>query len=393
MKFRDAIALSICLALPASSFADFTYTETTKITGGSIVSLAKFAGAFSKQSRQMTDPVESTILVKGNRMAHINPDHTQIIDLDKETITEIDHQKKQYSVVTFQQMKQQMQDAVKKAQEHPATPTTEPKEDKTPPPEMKFKVDVTNTGATKDVAGLSAKESILKMALEAKDQDSGHTGAMAITNDMWMVPEVPGYKQVNEFNKKMAVKMGDVFSPAYSAFSPALVASQPGMSSGFAGMAKEMSKLQGVPVSQIMRLGTTMDGTPLPAASEAPLPKSTGPSASDVAQNAASNAATSATNTAASNAESKVGSHMGSFGGVASSLGNLGGLGGFHKKKPAPAQPDAQPAAAAAPPNAAVLMESSMEMTNFSSNPVDASRFDVPAGYTKIATDAAGTAK
>ena len=47
------------------------------------------------------------------------------------------------------------------------------------------------SGATKQVAGLAASESILKMTMQAKDQQSGQTGNMAITNDMWMAPEIP----------------------------------------------------------------------------------------------------------------------------------------------------------------------------------------------------------
>src|SRR5947207_13867440 len=46
----------LCFAMPFSLLADFQYTETTKITGGSLVSMMKFAGAFSKEARQATDP-------------------------------------------------------------------------------------------------------------------------------------------------------------------------------------------------------------------------------------------------------------------------------------------------------------------------------------------------
>lgn len=385
MNIRPALALGLCLALPSSSFADFRYDETTKITGGSLVSMAKFASAFSKSAHQITDPTNSTILVKGNRMAHINPDSTEIIDLDQETVTRIKNTKKEYSVVTFQEMKAAMEEAMKKAQQQPA-PAAQPAPptNTTPPPEMKFKVSVTNTGASKQVAGLTASESILKMSMEATDQKSGQTGNMAITNDMWMAPEIPGYDQVRDFNQRMAQKMGSGFSGAMpSSISPQMLGAQPGMSVGMADMAKEMSKLKGVPVSQITRMGTTADGSPLPAASEAPLPPSpSGPNAGDIAGQATANAANSATNTAASNVENKAGSHLGSFGGVPSSLGNLGL--GFHKKKP---QPPAQQPAAGAPQNAAVLMESSMEMTNFSSAPVDATLFNVPAGYTKIPSE------
>jgi hypothetical protein len=175
-----------------------------------------------------------------------------------------------------------------------------------------------------------------------------------------------------------------MFSGATSPFSSAM-ASQPGMMSGMSDMAKEMQKLQGVPVSQVMRMGMAPNGKPLPAASEAPLPASAGPNMGDIANNAANNAANSATNTATSNAENSVGSHMGSFGGVATSLGNLGGLGGFHKKKPA-AQPAATPAAAA-PADFSVLMESTTETTGFSSASVDAAAFAVPAGYAKMANE------
>jgi hypothetical protein len=394
MHFRTSLVFALCVALPSSCFADFRYDETTKVTGGSLVSMAKFASAFSKSAHQMTDPVNSTILVKGNRMAHINPDSTEVIDLDQETITRMDHAKKQYTVVTFQEMKAAMEEALRKAQAQPQTPTPQPAST-TPLPEMKFKVSVTNTGATKQVAGLSAAESILKMSAEATDQQTGKTGNMAITNDMWMVPEIPGYNEVKDFNARMAMKMGTVFGGAMPSMSPQMLSAQPGMYSGMADMAKEMSKLKGVPVSQVMRMGTTADGSALPAASEAPLPASNGPSAGDIANQAATNAANSAANTAAANAESQAGSHMGSFGGVPSSLGNLGGFGGFHKKKPQQQQqqPADQTAAAngtaanAATQNVAVLMESTVEMTNFSSASVDPTLFSVPAGYTKVASE------
>jgi hypothetical protein len=81
---------------------------------------------------------------------------------------------------------------------------------------------------------------------------------------------------------------------------------------------------------------------------------------------------------------------MGSFGGVPSSIGNLGGFGGFHKKKPQQ-QPDQTTANGAAPSgapqNAAVLMESTREMTNFSSAAVDPTLFNVPAGYAKVPSE------
>lgn len=384
MCIRKGLVLALSLALPASGFADFRYDETTKVTGGTIVSMTKFMGAFSKDARHLTDPVTSTVLVKGNRMAHVDKDTTEIIDLDNETITNIDHNKKTYSVVTFQQMKQAMEEAARKAQQQQQQAQQQSTaENKTPPPEMHFKVSVTNTGVNKQVVGLSAAQSILKMSMEAKDQQSGQTGNMAITNDMWMVPEIPGYGEVHDFQQRLGAKMGTVFSaPMRSMMSPSALQAQPGMFTGMSEMAKEMQKLKGVPVSQVMRMGSTTDGSPLPAASEAPLPQSNGPSAGSIAGQVASSAATSAADQATASAESKATSKIGGFGGIAS---GLGGFGGFHKKKQQQQQQEQQAAAqSAAAQKWVVLMESSTETTNFSSASIDSSLFNVPAGYTKI---------
>ena len=368
MQSNKWLAPGLCLLLTTSSFADFRYDETTRITGGAVVGMMKFAGAFSKDAKQTMEPTTSTVIVKGNRMAHINPLQTEIVDLDKETITNIDHRKRQYTVMTFQQMKQQIMEAQQKArQQQEKERAKQPQADSSaPPPEMKFKVNVKNTGGTKNVAGLQAKEAILSMAMEGTDQKSGEKGALAMTNDMWLAPEIPGYAEVREFNRRFAIKMGTILSDAIK---PQLAAMQPGMYQGMAEMAKEMSKLNGVPVSQIMRVGTTVNGAPLPAASEAPLPPSNGPempSAGEVAKESA-----------ASTVASKIG------------LGGFGGFGRKKKKEEAKQEPaQTQPGTS---PNSGVLLETSIEMTSFSSAPVDVSQFNVPPGYTQIpVNDASG---
>ncbi len=372
---HTCLVAGLCLAMPFSLLADFQYTETTRITGGSLVSMMKFAGALSKEARQATDPVTSTVLVKGNRKAHINTDSTEIIDLDKETVTRIDHRKKQYSVITFQQMKQELEKASSETEKNRAQQPagTEPAA-KADQPEMNFKVNVRNTGASKQVAGLDAKETILTMALQGEDKKTGQTGALDITNDMWMTPEIPGYGEVRDFDLRWGKKMGIMLNAALNS-STSMATMQPGSVKGMSEMTKEMSKMKGVPVLQVMRMGSTADGQPLPAASEAPLPPSNAPAlpnAAEVAQDAATNTATNAATSAAA-------SQMGGFGGL---IGGLGGLG--HKKKkqqqeqPAD-QPKAQDGAAAS-----VLMESSTELTSFSSASIDDSRFAVPAGYKQV---------
>lgn len=362
MKAKKVLVAALCLSVPLSAFADFQYTETTKITGGSVVQMMKFAGALSKQARQSMDPITSTVIVKGNRMARITKDTTEIIDLDKETITHIDNAKKQYTVMTFAQMKAQLEKAQREAAQQRREKGSEE------PPEMTFKVNVKNTGSNRQVAGLNATESILQLSAEATDKKTGQTGSIAMTNDMWMAPEIPGYAEVRSFHQRWAQKMGVVFG---AGMNQSIAAMQRGSAQGMAELYKEMSKLKGVPILQVMRMGTTMNGEPLPAASEAPLPEPSAappmPSAGDVAQDAATNAANNT---------------------LSSKLGKLGGLGGFggfgHKKKETEQKPETKPAEQQAPPASVVFMETNTELTSFSSKAVDSANFAVPAGYQQV---------
>jgi hypothetical protein len=240
---------------------------------------------------------------------------------------------------------------------------------------MSFEVHVRQTGATKQVSGLDTQESIMTMAMNATDKNTQQTGALAITNDMWLAASTPVYDEVRAFDVKFARAMGQVFNGNQSMQGMQALLAQPGAAKGMGELAKEVSKLKGVPILQVMRMGTTANGQPLPAATEGPLPASNGPAmpaAGDVAQQTATSVVAS------------------KLGGLGSALG-AGGFGGFgHKKKPAdtpPAQPaDSGAKAATAEPTSSVLIESSTTLSDFSSAPVDGSRFQVPAGYQLVAT-------
>jgi hypothetical protein len=326
------------------------------------MSMMRMAGTFSSQARKAGEPIISNVYLKDNRLARISPDRAEIIDLDKETITSIDMTKHSYTVMTFEQMREQMRKAAEQARnsQHGTA-------EKNPDVKMSFDVKVRSTGAQKQVSGLDTKESILTMTMNATDQKSQQSGSMAITNDMWMAPEIPGYEKVREFHIKMAEKMG-LMTAGVGLDMSRLLAQNPGASQALADMTKELQKLQGVPVMQVMRMGSTANGAPLPAASEAPLPPDNTPvmpSGSDIAKQSAASVLTS-------------------------KLGGLGGFGGFgHKKKDAPAEnqnsnQNANGTATPAPAAAAVLMEMQTASSDFSSSPVDESHFAVPAGFKQI---------
>ena len=351
----------LALSLPATLHAtDYTYQQTTQLTGGSLLHMVKSVGFFSSQARHVGDPVVSTIYLKNNKLANVSPESIEIIDLDKETITQIDVQKKTYTVMTFDQIKQAVENARQQMEKQQTSQPASAQPAADPNVKMSFDVKVRKTGAQKEISGLQSNEAILTMTMTATTaataQQPQQSGAMAITNDMWMVPAIPGYDQVRDFYGRMAEKMADATRGLGYDFSK-MLAQNPGASAALGDMAKEMQKLDGVPIMQVMRMGTTLNGQPLPAASEAPTPAApAGPSAGDVAKQ-----------------------------GMTSALASrIPGFGGFGKKKQQAPPPDQdQNAAQAQAPNS-ILMETQITTSNFSSAPVDPSHFDIPAGYMQV---------
>jgi hypothetical protein len=310
----------------APLLADFTYTETSTITGGAMLSMLKIAGVFSKQARE---PIVSTVSVKGDRMLHKSSTHASAIDLSSQTITSIDFQKKQYSVMTFDEMKQMLEHMSQKMKEKDNG-------------EVKFKVSANSTGKTKQAAGFDAKEMIMKMEMEGTDAKSGQKGAMTITTDMWIAQGVPGYQEVRNFYKRMAEKLN--WTPGGNMFMQNVEVSK-----GMAEVYKEMAKLDGVPVEQFITMGGSGDGTA--ASQPAPAQQQEKPSMS---------------------------------GALGSALGGRFGLGKKKKTDDAPAE---QNTAASSGGSSGSLLEMNTVMSSFNSNPVDSSSFEPPAGFKKVEPD------
>ncbi len=316
--------------------ADFSYQETTRITGGSLVAMLKMAGVFSKQARQAGEPIQSTVSIKGDRMVHRGPQHATIIDLGSETITSVDFQKKTYTVMTFADLKQMMEQMSQKMQQQQAK-----NGDRT---DVNFKVSAKSTGASKQINGFDANEMVLTLKLEGTDQKSGQSGSMVVVADTWMAPSVPGYNEVREFHRRMAEKIN--WTPGGNMFM-----SRPDVMQGMAQVYKESSKLDGMPVLQTMTMGA--EGT-VPADGSAPQPAAQQQPAQD---------------------KPSVGSALG---------GALGGRFGLGRKKP---QQDSSTPAQGGSQSSGTLLETTTQMSSFSSNAVDASQFEVPAGFKKVESE------
>lgn len=354
MRIFAVAAFVVCLG-SSSLLADFSYDQSSKVTGGALASMMKIVGAFSKKARE---PIRSTVLVKGNRMATVSASNTQIVDLDSETITDVNPEKKTYSVITFAQMTQALQQMARKMEGETKA-------------NMNFKASVKDTGESKNISGLDTRRVILTIEMEGTDKESGQTGAMTVTSDMWLAAAVPGYDEVKEFQKRMAQKLA--WTPGST-----MPMMQPGMAKGMAELWKESSKLEGMPVLMVVTMGAKGQGGEMPEGSaqsarqqQAPPP----PSAGEAAEGAAAGA---------------IGSRLGR-------LGGLGGFGGFGRRKkqqqkeqaaaPPPQETSAESQSAGSGASAGALLEMTTELGSFSSAVVDGSRLEVPSGFKQVESE------
>ncbi len=328
--FRWAGTLLICGAV--CLLADFSYQQTTRLTGGMMADMMKVVGVFSKQARE---PIQNTILVKGDRMATLTPNTGQIVDLDKETITEIDFQKKTYSVVTFAEIAQ----AMKEAEARMASEQGERVD-------VTIKASVQPTGQTKTISGLEARQVLVNLEMEGTDKKTGERGVfMTVSSDMWMA-QIPGYQEILNFYRRMGQKL------AWSPGATLLGMHRSEVSKGMAELYKEAAKLDGVAVYQVIKMGMKGEPGSERAAAEAQ-PRGQQPE------------------------------EQPSVGGALGRLGGLGRLGRLGRKKEAEQPRPAEPAAAG-PGASSALLEMVSEAGEFSTAPVDPARLAVPAGFRQV---------
>ena len=339
---RIALALAACLAVASTQAlrADVRSDQKTKFQlAGPLGKVVNFFGG--KAAR---DGVTSTVALKGNRMMTTTGDSGgQIIDLTEEKVYNLDLKKKSYTVVTFAQLRQQMEDARKRAQEEAAKNPEADKPAQRDPnaKEVEVDFDVKNTGEKKDINGFATTQSIMTITVREKGKTLQQAGGMVLTSDIWLTPSIPAMKEVADFHMKYAQKL---YGPMIEGASPQDMASAmamyPQMKPALERMAAEGRKLQGTAILTT----TTIDAVQ---------------SAEQMA----------ASQSSAGDAKSSGGSAPTSVGGL------IGGFGRRMAKKK-----EDEPAAAAGPKDRATVLTTTNETLKLSTTVADA-EVAVPAGF------------
>ncbi|HUA85152.1 MAG TPA: hypothetical protein VMB85_14920 [Bryobacteraceae bacterium] len=230
MTSRVAMAASVLLFSGAAR-ADFGYQSRMEIIGGALLKSAGDAGFRARR------PVAEH-LIKGKRMAIVSGKHTTVINLENDTILEIDFAGKTYSSTPFTAIKEKLDRWLKGA----AFAST------------------ARSGGAKRIGLLTAREHIVTMRRAAE----GPPALARIFLDYWtMTP--PGFREMQDFHEQLAAKLG--YAYAWGLTGIGMI--QPELLPGFEAAAKVLTESQEMPVICTIRLGAAGTGDLAPPAETA----------------------------------------------------------------------------------------------------------------------------
>jgi hypothetical protein len=361
-----AVLFFACAMAPKPARADSSYQSSTQITGGVMKDQMTANPLTARMMGKAFAATTTTTMVHGNQKAVVSANSMEIWDLDAQSMTHADTAKKTYWTVTFAEMRQGMTKAMGQMnQATPHAPTPQPQSNL----QTTFKVSVNDTGVTKPVNGVDAREQMVTLTVTVTDPSQPlaagtNPAEFVVTTDMWVaLKDPPELKEIHDFDARMGklmmqgVDVSAIMAEANQAKaqSAQVLANQPGAGAALVQMAEEMAKLKGTRVMTVTSVGG----------------------------NAPAGSATASTPTSAP------GSDQNNTSSVLSSVlpGKLGSMmGGFHKKPAAqqPAPAATTPASGSSGTTNVVLMQTTEQMLNFSEDAVPASSFQVPAGYKQV---------
>lgn len=244
---RNKILLSLLLFFFLGSlYADVKREEKTQLKFGGF--MGKVIGVFGGKAAK--EGLVSTAAVKGNRQMTVNEYTGQIIDLDEEKVYDLDMRKKTYQVTTFAELRRQMEEAQKEAQKQAKESAEEEQ-----PSGKEFEIDfeLKKTGQKKTINAYDCEEALLTITVREKGKTLEEGGGLVWTSNMWLTAEIPGSKEVEDFQRRYAEKLQGPFAGQMSAREMAMVmALYPGLKEAMGKV--EAEKIEGTAILTVTKV-------------------------------------------------------------------------------------------------------------------------------------------
>lgn len=227
--------------------ADVATTEKSsfKLEGFIGGMITKMAGGGGENTSKMS--------LKGDRMATFGETTGSIIDLKEQKIYSIDMKKKEYVVMTFAEMRAQMDEARKNLEEQKKSMSQSDKDSlQQATKNIDFDIKTTETGQKKQIAGYDTHEVIVTVTMHEKGKPVEESGGLAITSNVFLGPKVPAMDELYQFNMRMVKAIfGESFTGMEMKASAMAASIIPGFGEAMARSASELQKLSGTALSTV----------------------------------------------------------------------------------------------------------------------------------------------
>jgi hypothetical protein len=373
-EWISALALLLTLAAPVR--ADVVVKQKTISEGlggfgdGTSLSTLTVAGDRSRTDEEFTYTGRLKTLAGRKPRAT-----TSIVRLDREVLWDLEPGKKQYTEMTFAELRARMAAAGEELAKARAEAEAEAGAEGQPArdADLEYTVEVKRTGAKETVNGFASEQSIVTLTARPKHPEPGQEGAaFRITLDLWLSKALPGGPELEAFQRRFATALGQ--DPNLQRTAAAAMALYGG---AVREMAEKLKGLEGYPVRSILVIENLLS-----EAQKAELQKARAEGAKARAEEKASQQKGEAAESAQDAAE---------LGAAAAGGRDLkGAVGGFFGKKLAKAaskkaEAKAEEAAGATTaPGEGPLFKATTEVLSVSAAGAEPTQFDVPAGYKKV---------
>ena len=252
LRMIVALVAVIALASASSLHADVKTDERMKFElGGMLGKMVNLFGGGNEGSM-------TSVAVKGPRQSIMSDTAGQIVDLSEEKVYQLDIKRKTYRVMTFAQIRQQMEEARARAEK--AAREEQAKQKDAPPaqkPEdtLEIDLDVRKTGQSRTINGFSTNQVLVVVTVREKGKTLDQSGGLQITTDMWMAPQMPAMKEIADFQLQYAQKL---YGPMIQGASPqdmaAAMAIYPMIKPALERMNAEKNKVEGTAILTTVRV-------------------------------------------------------------------------------------------------------------------------------------------
>jgi hypothetical protein len=248
--FTCAAVVPMLAMLGAALVADVKTREKTqfKLEG----MLGRMVGMFGGKGAR--EGIVGTSAVKGSRKVTVSGNNGQMVDLGEEKIYDIDYRKKEYTVTTFDEMRQRIREQQEKAKEQAAREEgrQDEKQPEGPQKEFEFDFDAKETGQTRQIAGFDTRQVIMTVTMREKGKTLEQSGGFVMTSDSWLGPDVPALKELTDFDMRYYKQLYGEQAMALAADQMAMVmAMYPMIGKASQRLKQEGDKLKGTPLASI----------------------------------------------------------------------------------------------------------------------------------------------